>query len=507
MRSRLRGGITAIFAAGVVVLQMLACKESVSSVSPDPPAAISISVKVAGTYPYDGVQLEVDGRPMTLLIREPNVVVRGLSPGTHTVALVGLAANCRSDGANPVTVETSSAKLSDVEFRVSCFASTGAIAIAVSVSGSDRPLQVQAMVDSASFFYGYIVVAGNTKTVLYGSFSDGVHVVRLLGVPQYCAGELSQSVTVKTGAVTTDTAVASFSFTCDPPQTGADPAASITFERDGYVTVVRESGGSPVAVAAGTAPAWSANGEEIAFQRLNCNDWDCEHDIWLMKSSGDNRRPLIADEYYDDYDAAISPDGTDVAFIRFWIGPDLTYLAVRPLQGGTIRFLSIWHPVSSPTWSPDGAQIAFVCWGGLATVEDLCLARTDRSCTSYFECGVPDPVRLTNGSGSELDPSWSPDGRRIAFTLSCAGGFANVPPNGACPTGVSPAEPFIAVIDVTTREVTRIVAGHDPAWSPDGSQLVFAGNASSPGLRVYSFASGSVRHLTDNGNDRSPSWR
>jgi TolB protein len=506
MRLRARSEIRAIFAAAVVVLPMLACKEAVS---PDLPAAISITVKVAGTYPYDGVQLEVDGRPMTLLLREPSVVVRGLSPGTHTVALVGLAADCQNDGANPVTVETSSANLSGVEFRVSCFASTGAIAIAVSVSGSSRPLQLQTLVDSASRFYGYITVAGNTKTVLYGSFSGGVHVVTLLGVPQYCAGERSQSVNVKTGAVITDTAVASFSFTCDPPQVGADPAASIAFERDGYVTVVKESGGFPVAVAEGAAPAWSANGEEIAFQRANCNDWDCERDIWLMQSTGDNRRPFIADQYYDDYDAAISPDGTDVAFIRFWIGPDQTYLAVRNLQGGTMRLLSIWHPVSSPTWSPDGTQIAFVCWGGLTTFEDLCVVRTDRSCTSYFasQCGLPDPVRLTNGSGAELDPSWSPDGRRIAFTLSCAGGFGNVPPNGPCPAGVSPAEPFVAVIDVTTREVTRIIAGHDPAWSPDGTQLVFAGNTSSPGLRVYSFASGSVRNLTDYENDRSPSWR
>jgi Tol biopolymer transport system component len=51
------------------------------------------------------------------------------------------------------------------------------------------------------------------------------------------------------------------------------------------------------------------------------------------------------------------------------------------------------------------------------------------------------------------------------------------------------------------------VAGHDPAWSPDGSQLVFVGNASSPGLRVYNFADGSVRQLTNNPLDSSPSWR
>src|SRR4029078_13658256 len=128
MRSGLRTDVTRTFAAGVVALLILGCQDSVS---PTQSAAISVTVKLAGVYPLDGFAITVDDRPMTLLKTEASLVVRGLASGKHTVALVALAPNCTSDAANPVTVETSSADVSAVEFRVRCIATTGSIAVAV----------------------------------------------------------------------------------------------------------------------------------------------------------------------------------------------------------------------------------------------------------------------------------------------------------------------------------------------------------------------------------------
>lgn len=483
----------------MVALQILGCKDSVS---PPQSAAISVTVHVAGLYPFDGFQIQVDGRAMTLLKSEASLVVRGLSLGSHTVSVVGLPSTCHSDGANPATVQTSSADLSAVEFHVSCFTTDGAIALAVTLTGYSRQLWFKAQVDSS---VSNAAVRGNATTVLFGTFPGGPHVIRLSGIPTFCepAGEQSTSVDVKTGTVTQDTALANFSIHCNPPEPGADTAASIVFERGGYVMLVRESGGSPVALTEGTSPAWSPDGELIAFHKSNCYvNQGCERDLWLTTPGGSSQWPVTVDPNFDDYDAAFSPNANSIAFIRFWLGPDQSYLVVSDLQGGSLKILSIWNPVYTPSWSPDGAQIAFVCegvvWSGSL---DICLVHTDKGCDSYFpsRCNLP-LTPLTTRLGDELDPAWSPDGGRIAFTLAC--GFQSV-----CPDSITTAEPYIAVIDLVTREVTRLVAGHDPAWSPDGSHLVFVGNASSPGLRVYKFADGSVRQLTDNPADKSPSWR
>jgi Tol biopolymer transport system component len=303
--------------------------------------------------------------------------------------------------------------------------------------------------------------------------------------------------------VTQDTALATFSIHCNAPELGADTTASIVFERGGYVMLVRESGGSPVALTEGTSPAWSPDGELIAFQKSNCYvGQGCERDVWLTTPGGTSQWPVTLDPNFDDYDAAFSPNANRIAFIRFWLGPDQSYLVTSDLQGGSLKILSIWNPVYTPSWSPDGAQVAFVCegvvWSGSL---DICLAHTDKGCDSYFpsRCDLP-LTALTTRFGDELDPAWSPDGRRIAFTLAC--GFQSV-----CQDSVTSAEPYVAVIDVATREVTRLVAGHDPAWSPDGLHLVFVGNASSPGLRVYNFVDGSARQLTNDPVDKSPSWR
>jgi Tol biopolymer transport system component len=258
------------------------------------------------------------------------------------------------------------------------------------------------------------------------------------------------------------------------------------------------SGGAAVALTDGEKPAWSHDGKLIAFQRVSCEPV-CEHDLWLIEPTGDSKRAFVSDNNYNDVEAAFDASATKLAFMRFTLDFDPVYLAVRDVVGGKINIAKVPNDAGAPSWSPDGSQIVLVCDGLTSRGDtDLCVVPADFACSNPFGCDVMQS-RLTSSSGNEADPAWSPDGRRIAFTLSCS--------LAICPPGTTRTEPYLEVIDTATGEDTMLVAGHDAAWSPDGSQLVFVGNASSPGLKVYSFANRSVRHLTDNPLDSSPSWR
>src|SRR5678809_238280 len=72
------------------------------------------------------------------------------------------------------------------------------------------------------------------------------------------------------------------------------------------------------------------------------------------------------------------------------------------------------------------------------------------------------PRRLTSSIVSEIDPSWSPDGRRLVFCTE-----REIAPG--------PSRDVIAFVDIATGHATTI-AGSDgmmsPRWSPDGRWIV-----------------------------------
>ncbi len=101
------------------------------------------------------------------------------------------------------------------------------------------------------------------------------------------------------------------------------------------------------------------------------------------------------------------------------------------------------------TWSPDGKRIAFSITSRHGT--NLYLMRADGTHVR----------RLTSDSRrSSYDPTWSPDGTRIAFTSR--GG---------------PLRSHIWIITLSTRAIERFTNGRaadtEPGWSPDGSSIAF----------------------------------
>ena len=94
--------------------------------------------------------------------------------------------------------------------------------------------------------------------------------------------------------------------------------------------------------------------------------------------------------------------------------------------------------------------------------------------------------RLTDSPAYESSPSWSPDGRHIAFTSQRYGNRE------------------IHVMDSDGSNPRRLINGNSPSWSPDGRHIAFE---SSLGIHVMGSDGSNPRRLTDSpAYDYQPSW-
>jgi hypothetical protein len=145
---------------------------------------------------------------------------------------------------------------------------------------------------------------------------------------------------------------------------------------------------------------------------------------------------------------------------------------------------------TSPVWSPDGEQIAFiraVPTPNFGYDSDVFVMNADGS----------NQRRLTQlGSVSWSRPTWSPDGTKLAF---------------AGPHLVDDYYPQVYVMNADGSNQRPIGRGEEPAWSPDGSKLVFNADR---GLYVMNpDGSGRARITAPNNpspnlsdHDSEPSW-
>jgi Tol biopolymer transport system component len=170
-----------------------------------------------------------------------------------------------------------------------------------------------------------------------------------------------------------------------------------------------------------------------------------------------------------------SPDGTRIVYAmdteRATGGAAGIYV-LDVGSGDTSRLTSCLDPCWSQTeldWSPDGTRIAYTQHAGGMCTSD---AGFDGRCGIFIvDVDGSAPVELLTGLLTDpVDPSWSPDGREIAFTARASSVTTRRQPEewSVYRMGTDGSEP----VPLTTTD-SLLAAPTHPAWSPDGSVIAF----------------------------------
>ncbi|MFZ2504378.1 MAG: hypothetical protein WAW88_17080 [Nocardioides sp.] len=226
-------------------------------------------------------------------------------------------------------------------------------------------------------------------------------------------------------------------------------------------------GSAQAAVAPNGRLAYVANGEStIPFGPPT------QQDIWTAEADGTGALNLTATTDLDEFDPAWSADGTQIAYIS---DSFTRTLSVMNADGSGKR--AILQGAGNPSWGPDGTKVAY-----LGTREGL----PNAIMIVDLVTGVSTVVAEDD---SAMEPVWSPDGAKVAYVSVRPEAFPD-PVTGEPQDG---AQHEIVVVNTDgTGEVivSAGAAGSDranfleedraPAWSPDGTKLVFMSQAQVP---------------------------
>jgi TolB protein len=284
----------------------------------------------------------------------------------------------------------------------------------------------------------YVVARGDaavlSKTYRGGDIRDAVHEF---------ANDIVQSFTGKRGVFGSRIAFA---------LSGHGPHEIATVDMDGgrMATITKMGSDSLL-------PAYSPGGAEVAFTSYLRNN----PDLWIVPAGGGRAR-RVSKQPGLNTGAAWSPDGRALVLTLSYEGNSEIY-RVSPDDGRVQGRLTNNPGIdSSPAFSPDGSQIAFVsnrqgspqiflmpASGGAAKrvtfqgkynqtprfsprTDKPQIAFTGRDERGVFDVFILDVKsgrvdRLTQNKGSNLDPTWSPDGRLVAYVSSRGGIFVSNP--------------------------------------------------------------------------------
>jgi serine/threonine protein kinase len=196
-------------------------------------------------------------------------------------------------------------------------------------------------------------------------------------------------------------------------------------------------------------PSLSPDGKSLVYQSRASGKWD----IYFQRVGGKNSVNLTKDSADENTQPAFSPDGELIAFRSERDGGGIFLMGAT---GEDVRRLTTF--CYNPNWAPDGQQI--VCsTGWFRGVEETNTSLNGRLFRVNLSTGESRPI-----PGSIEDarqPSWSPNGYRIAYW-----GRRNGAQRDIWTVAANGGDPVAITIDS--------YMDWNPVWSPDGRYLYFS---------------------------------
>ncbi|MEP6945750.1 MAG: carboxypeptidase regulatory-like domain-containing protein [Acidobacteriota bacterium] len=332
----------------------------------------------------------------------------------------------------------------------------GAFVAGADVVVSNSQFIVNSVLTDGNGDYSVEVVAGNTYTV--GVYKNGYNFDP--AYQTFSDVQTDRSANFQNGTVLCIPAPAGQSGSGYCENAAATSASTIqngkiAYERSGYTFVMDPDGSNQIQIPqGGHFPAWSPDGNFIAFNRIPV--FESDEELYIMNADGSHVRIITANNTAD-IQPRWSPDGTQLVYNCF-VDFNNEICKINTDGTGPVRLTNNEASDRFPSFSPDGLKIVFVSdrvnGGGTG---DIFVMNADG--TGQTRLTFDDEFTLSDY------PAWSPDGTKIIFRSNPGDGYVDLWRMNADGSGLT------QITNDTNFNETQ------PTYSPDGAKIAFGREA------------------------------